>query len=185
MSRTLIVFAIGVVAGAVLFSPVGIAEPFENQNATNGTSEALGNVSQSLKSLGGTNTTAYERELHERINAQREKQGVEHLQYSNALAEMAEYHAEDMANNSYFAHTSPSGVTMADRYRRFGISCAGAENIFHLEGTTSKEAVVSRTVDSWMDSPPHRQNILSPSRQVEGIGVAIDGDDVYVVENFC
>lgn len=41
-------------------------------------------------------------------------------------------------------------------------------------------------VDGWMNSPGHRQNILTPYYYSQGIGVAISSDDkVYVTENFC
>jgi len=42
------------------------------------------------------------------------------------------------------------------------------------------------TVQGWMDSPGHRQNILTPYFYSAGIGVSISSNDkVYVTQNFC
>lgn len=46
--------------------------------------------------------------------------------------------------------------------------------------------IAESTVDGWMNSPGHRQNILTPYFYSEGIGVAISSDDkVYITQNFC
>lgn len=41
-------------------------------------------------------------------------------------------------------------------------------------------------VDSWMNSPGHRANILNPDYDRAGIGVAVDAEEaVYATQNFC
>jgi hypothetical protein len=45
------------------------------------------------------------------------------------------------------------------------------------------EEIAQSTVQGWMDSPLHRENILSPSYDQQGIGVAISGHEVYVTED--
>lgn len=48
------------------------------------------------------------------------------------------------------------------------------------------DEIAESTVLGWMNSPGHRQNILTPHFYSEGIGVAISGDDkVYITQNFC
>lgn len=49
----------------------------------------------------------------------------------------------------------------------------------------TEENIAQQTVIGWMNSPGHRENILSGFHS-EGIGVAIASDDkVYITQNFC
>jgi len=43
----------------------------------------------------------------------------------------------------------------------------------------------SRIVQSWMDSPSHKQNLLFKEYGREGIGVVISGETLYITQNFC
>ena len=46
--------------------------------------------------------------------------------------------------------------------------------------------IAKSTVDGWMNSPGHRQNILTTTYDAEGIGIEISDDDkVYITQNFC
>ena len=48
----------------------------------------------------------------------------------------------------------------------------------------SLEELAQSTVDGWMDSPGHRENILTPFSR-EGIGIIVtDEGEVYITENF-
>lgn len=70
-----------------------------------------------------------------------------------------------MARNGFFSHVSSSGETVLRRVRRQGYdACFVAENI--ALGQQSQAAAL----DSWMNSTPHRKNILS-SRTTE-FGIA-------------
>jgi uncharacterized protein YkwD len=53
-------------------------------------------------------------------------------------------------------------------------------------GWVSKEAdsIVTAQVQSWMDSPGHRQNILNSDYDKIGIGVAYDGTCYFCAQNF-
>jgi uncharacterized protein YkwD len=49
----------------------------------------------------------------------------------------------------------------------------------------SLEEIAKTTVEGWMKSPGHRENLLGYHTS-EGIGVAIASDDkVYITQNFC
>lgn len=54
---------------------------------------------------------------------------------------------------------------------------------------TNESELAEIIVTQWMESTGHRENILRPEWNSEGIGVAIDDteDDtvVYVTQNFC
>jgi uncharacterized protein YkwD len=139
--------------------------------------------------------------IHQRINEVRAEQGLSTLSFDGSLAEVADYHSHDMLERGYFAHQSPDGEEMIDRYDRFGYDCrvstggnrhaTGAENIFSMSATTSPtpSSIADRTVGSWMSSPGHRENILRDYWRNEGVGVAVGRSNgeyqIYVTQNFC
>jgi len=147
--------------------------------------------------------------IHVRINEQRKKHGLHTLAWSNALSGIAAKHSHDMASRGYLAHNSPEGKTFSDRYRQAGYSCeiqigneihAGAENIALsrlYNSTTTENSIIyydwnsvheiaQKTVDGWMHSPGHRENILLPHWRQEGIGIEIGpGNKIYITQNFC
>jgi uncharacterized protein YkwD len=50
----------------------------------------------------------------------------------------------------------------------------------------TQDQIARSTVSGWMNSTEHRENILNPHYEQEGIGIAISPDDgVYITENFC
>lgn len=160
----------------------------------------------------GLNRTRIEHLVHERINDRRRAHNLRTIQFDNELQEIARYHSKDMAENQYFAHESPSGETMSDRYDKFGYDCrvdmsgnqysTGAENIAYTyanerivreNGDTAyysnEEEIAQGLVNQWMNSTNHRKNILKSHWKNEGIGVYIievDGKTrVYATQNFC
>ena len=88
--------------------------------------------------------------------------------------------AEDMAVKNYFSHTSPLLGSMADLLALYDINwrfCG--ENI--AKGQTSPENVMN----SWMDSPGHKANILSPNYGKIGVGCYTDPHGyIYWVQEF-
>jgi uncharacterized protein YkwD/ribosomal protein L37AE/L43A len=152
------------------------------------------------------------REVHRYINKERSRRGLSTLSCDTRLQEIARYHSEDMASERYFAHDSPDGETLGDRYDRFGYDCrvqtsgntyaTGAENIAYtyadsnvrtesgLVNYGNNETDIARgLVSQWMNSTGHRENILRPFWESEGIGVAIEDVNgqtrVYATQNFC
>lgn len=160
----------------------------------------------------GLNVTAIARTVHRFVNEERQQRGLQPLAYDTELERIARYHSEDMATNRYFAHVSPDDETMNDRYERFDYECrvstgensylTGAENIAYTYAYQSvntdrgivsydgnETAIASGIVRGWMNSPPHRKNILRSEWNNEGIGIYIhDGENgtrVYATQNFC
>lgn len=80
-----------------------------------------------------------------------------------------------------FSHTRPDGRPYYTSFDEAGVSyTAWAENIAY--GQTSPAMVM----EEWMNSPPHRANILSANVTDIGVGVAIGNDGVlYWVQVFC
>lgn len=127
-----------------------------------------------------------ERAIHDEVNQVHADHGLEALAFDDELAAVAREHSEDMAERGYFSHTSPEGETVGDRYAAAGISCeAWGENIlYNGHGGESPEVIAERSVQQWLDSEPHRENILSDGWDSQGIGVATDGDELYATQNF-
>ena len=108
------------------------------------------------------------------VNQQRAAYGVAPLGQNATLTSAAVAHSQDMVNNSYFSHTSPSGSDPLSRiraagYLRPGVLYTIGENIAAATGGGSTPEA---GVDMWMNSPGHRDNILSSSFRDTGIGVA-------------
>jgi uncharacterized protein YkwD len=75
-----------------------------------------------------------------------------------------------------------------DRYRRANYDGQqGGENIAkqYAASTTDAESIATDVVEGWMNSPGHRENILTSSFDLEGIGL-YQGDDgaLFVTQNF-
>ena len=54
-----------------------------------------------------------------------------------------------------------------------------------IEGYYGVDRVSTEAVESCMNSPGHRTNILTPDWRSEGIGVAFSGSKAYLTQNFC
>jgi uncharacterized protein YkwD len=137
------------------------------------------------------NDSALRAELHESVNDARAERGAPRLQRSASLQAAASAHAADMANRSYYSHTSPGGQTADERLAAAGVACDASETLYRTTATTeatSEAAFADAVVDQWLDSPTHRDVILSP-HLASGFGVAVgeyDGEkNVFVVQTLC
>jgi uncharacterized protein YkwD len=116
------------------------------------------------------------------VNAQRQARGLPPLVVSQRLAQAAQAHACDMAENGIRSHTGSGGRTFARRYRGSGGCGSGGENI--AWGMRSPGSAI----EWWMNSPPHRANILHRQAAEYGIGVAVGSDGpswVLIVGRTC
>lgn len=106
-----------------------------------------------------------EKEVFDLINKQRTQNGLSPLKENSELQRVARIKAQDMVNNNYFSHTSPTYGSPFDMMKSFKISYnAAGENI---AGNSSNSSAVT----AWMNSPGHRANILNSSFNQTGIGV--------------
>ncbi|MXQ11752.1 CAP domain-containing protein [Microvirga makkahensis] len=125
----------------------------------------------------------------ELVNRERQEHGLPLLSLGPALNEAAQSHAKDMLQRKYYAHSSPEGDTVADRYTNAGGSRwhVTAENIARCQGcpVPPTEERVERLHRGWMDSPPHRENILRRGLDRFGFGIIADsGEALYAVQTF-
>ena len=114
--------------------------------------------------------TQYEQEVIRLVNEIRVQNGLSALTYNWELSRVARYKSQDMVDNRYFFHTSPTYGTPFQMIRSFGLSYRSAgENIAY--GQRTPQAVVN----AWMNSSGHRANILSSSYTQIGVGYVANG----------
>jgi uncharacterized protein YkwD len=107
------------------------------------------------------------------VNAQRSAHGLSRLRSNRLLRLAAARHSREMVRNRFFAHTSPDGTDFVTRIREAGYlqgsrSWGVGENLAWGVGADSTPGAIVR---SWMNSPPHRRNILTASFRSVGIGI--------------
>jgi uncharacterized protein YkwD len=133
-------------------------------------------------------------QIHVLINEERTSRGLSSLTWNPTITKAAVNHSNDMAKRDYFQHDSPEGHDFTWRYSKVGFTCSvsqgnwiygGAENIMYMEGYYGVDTIAEESVDGWMNSPGHRENILTPYFKSEGIGVSQSGNEIYATQNFC
>ena len=114
--------------------------------------------------------TQYEQEVIRLVNEIRVQNGLSALTYNWELSRVARYKSQDMVDNRYFSHTSPTYGTPFQMIKAFGLSFRTAgENIAY--GQRTPQAVMN----GWMNSSGHRANILNASYTQIGVGYVADG----------
>ncbi len=119
-------------------------------------------------SNSGTSTSTMssnEKEVFELINKQRTANGLSALKVDSEVQRVAKIKAQDMVNNNYFSHNSPTYGTPFQMLQSFKVSYKTAgENIAGNSSNTG-------AVNAWMNSSGHKANILNNSFNYTGIGV--------------
>lgn len=114
---------------------------------------------------------SFEQEVIRLVNEQRANYGLQPLTENWELSRVARYKSQDMVDNRYFSHTSPTYGSPFQMIRAFGLSFRTAgENIAY--GQRTPQAVVN----AWMNSSGHRANILNSSYTQIGVGYVADGN---------
>jgi uncharacterized YkwD family protein len=115
--------------------------------------------------------SAYEQQVVDLTNAERQKAGLAPLKVDLALSKVAREKSRDMAANNYFDHNSPTYGSPFDMMKKFGISYRSAGENIAKGQRTPKEVV-----QAWMNSQGHRENILNSSYTHIGVGYVENGN---------
>jgi len=107
------------------------------------------------------------------INGERTSRGMRELRVNRRLSRAAVAHNRDMIKQGYFEHVSPTGENVVNRLLSTGYlgrvrNWLVGENIAWGIGTLSTPRQI---VNSWMNSPGHRRNMLNRRFREIGIGV--------------
>jgi uncharacterized protein YkwD len=119
-----------------------------------------------------------EQMLYDAVNRERSSLGLRSLQWDNALANAARLHTTLLATHDALSHRFDGEADLQTRLRMAGASFSlVAENV-------AQAPDVSTLHIAWMNSAPHRANILDP--QVDSIGIAIErrGEEYYATQDF-
>lgn len=101
-------------------------------------------------------------------NVERYKAGLPFLTSNAELSQAAYAKLQDLFTRQYFAHEAPvSGDTISEVAKRYGYTYLTVGENLALGDFTSNKHVV----ESWMGSPGHKENILSPKYTEIGIAV--------------
>lgn len=142
-----------------------------NNNKCIPTNPTNNNNTNKNNKLNNTAVSSYEQRVANLVNMERQRNGLKALALDNAISEVARTKSKDMATNNYFGHTSPTYGSAGDMLNKFGITwSAWGENI--ASGQKTPEEVM----DAWMNSPSHRENILSPNFAFIGVGYYTDSN---------
>ena len=122
--------------------------------------------------LGAGNAYAKENfavEVLNLVNAERANLGIAPLRLADDLQEEAAIRAQEIVE--VFSHTRPDGSDCFTVMKNRGRTCG--ENI------AAGHASASETVEQWMDSEGHRENILNPAFHELGVGYAYEDYSTY------
>jgi uncharacterized protein YkwD len=117
-----------------------------------------------------------ESQVIELLNTIRAQQGLSSLRSDASLNHAADSHSRGMVRSGVFSHDSSSGTPCDVRIRRFEKARLVGETIAWLAGTPSREQA-QRTVELWMNSPPHRETLMTPA--FKRIGVSRKGGTMF------
>jgi uncharacterized protein YkwD len=122
-----------------------------------------------------TANSGFESTLLGLINSERQDQGLSAYAAQGQLQAAARLHSQDMACNGFVSHTGSDGSGVRDRVERQGYDWSWiGENIYCTSDTSS--GAPQRVFDWWMNSAPHRANLLSPNYTQIGLGYAYAGN---------
>jgi uncharacterized protein YkwD len=116
--------------------------------------------------------------LLDAANHSRASAGLPPLQWDASLANAARQHAVRMAQMNTLSHQLPGEVAVQARATQTGARFSViSENV--AEGTS-----VLGLHTQWMNSPPHRANLLDRDVNAVGIAVVHSGGVLFAVEDF-
>ncbi|MEU4090657.1 sigma-70 family RNA polymerase sigma factor [Streptomyces aureus] len=100
------------------------------------------------------------------VNKERAAAGCGPVTEDPQLEDAAQAHSDDMAARDFFEHTNPDGADPGQR-----ITAAGYHWSTYGENIAMGQQTPAAVMNSWMNSPGHRANILNCSFKNIGVGV--------------
>ncbi|MEA3355220.1 MAG: CAP domain-containing protein [Patescibacteria group bacterium] len=126
-------------------------------------------IGKSIPGVLGLASSVTTQELIELTNQKRKENGLGELKLNPILVEAATKKAADMINKNYWAHTSPEGKTPWSFFKE-----ADYKYLYAGENLARDFQDSNSVVKAWMNSPTHRDNILSSRYRDIGIVVIHD-----------
>jgi hypothetical protein len=112
------------------------------------------------------------------LNQEREKAGLDKLQWDAHLADAAYAHTKKMVDHQELSHQFDGERPLDERIGATNLRFnAAAENV-------AVAPTVEQAHQGLMNSPPHRANILSPKYNFVGFGIVSGSGGLYVTQDF-
>jgi LysM repeat protein len=105
------------------------------------------------------------------VNAERTAEGLSAYQLDEEIVGMALAHAQDMVVRGYFGHTTPEGANLRDRFQEWGLGNTMNVGEDIQRNTRPAHEAVQFALNWFMNSRPHRANILHPQHNRVGVGI--------------
>ncbi len=154
------------------------ATPVNGQSLSSTTSDAtVAKQNVRSSSMVGEVETA----IVKQTNEFRESHELEAVQRDEQLMQAAKKFAKFMAESGKYGHRA-NGMTPAGRAEAAGYDyCVVRENIAYRTNTgeVTADSLIEVFVQGWIDSPPHRENMLADYVTHTGVAVATSDDITY------
>jgi uncharacterized protein YkwD len=132
--------------------------------------------------------------LFKLTNIEREKKGLKKLLFDRRLRIAARKHSNDMLNRNYLSHSSGDEISKTPLHRTYNSGLpvlVVGENVAENKGDKvqvllerNPDSLARIIMDEWMDSPPHKKNILNPDFTHLGVGSISYKNTHKVTQNF-
>jgi uncharacterized protein YkwD len=121
----------------------------------------------------------FTRAVWDGVNARRTRAGLAAVAEDGRLSRAALDYAVQMSETDWFSHTGPDGSSFVDRIVAAGFPFDGQVGEILAMGTNGWPA--ADVVQAWIDSPPHREQMLNSNYSLAGIGCAFTREDGSLV----
>lgn len=161
----------------------------------------IDDISTQVNSADAVNETELNQLTYDNLNNERIERDLHALSQDTDIENIAQYKTENMISEDYIAHESPDGQNVNDRFSQFNVNCQSVgenlaktfydRNVNHEydEGTityTSMEELSQGIVNQFMNSQPHKENLLDENWNSHGLSIQVTSDnEVYVTHKFC
>ena len=143
----------------------------------------IGGAEKQYPTVLGDSTQISIADLLTYTNIERQNNGLPPVIMNDALSDAAVQKAAHMFANDYWAHVAPDGTTPW-----VFIKGSGYEYLYAGENLARGFDSGPEVVQAWMDSPSHRENLLSPNYTDIGFavreGTLTGTDTILVVQMF-
>ncbi|MDA4890418.1 CAP domain-containing protein [Streptomyces sp. MPA0124] len=144
-----------------------------------GSGSGAGGGSGSGSGSGSGATGGAEAQVLALVNEERAAAGCSPVTANDRLTRAADDYSDVMASSGVMSHTGPDGSTMASR-----VEAAGYRWSTLGENIARGQADAASVMDSWMNSPGHRANILNCSFKELGVGVHFGDGGPWWTQDF-
>lgn len=135
---------------------------------------------QAITIPSNENISGFEQQVLQLTNQKRQEAGLSPCAGNDSnLNRSARAKSQDMANNNYFSHDSPTYGDPFAMMRNFGVQYQSAGENIAMGQPTPQEVVTA-----WMNSPGHRKNIMNGSFTHLGIGYVLQNGRAYWTQQF-